>query len=119
MNTFKEVRDRAPLDKYVLERLEHVKGHPVCPFCNSGSGRRANSDSAFFVNPHKPWRWTCFSCGRSGDVFDLADEVEHLNGSKPAQLSAVKAWIDGNGPANPYKQRAPLAGTARPDCYGQ
>ena len=115
MNTFKEVRDRAPLDKYVLEHLEHVNGRPVCPFCNSGNGETANSDSAFFVNPHKPWRWTCFSCGRSGDVFDLADEVEHLNGSKPAQLNAVKAWIGGNGPTSPCKQRAPLAGTARPN----
>ncbi len=115
MNAFKEVRDHAPLDKYVLEHLEHVNNRPVCPFCGSGSGKTANSDSAFFINPHKPWRWTCFSCGRSGDVFDLANEVEHLNGSKLAQFKSVEAWIGGFCPISPHKQPAPLAGLTCPD----
>ena len=45
----------------------------VCPFCNSGNND--NMTAAFHINKT---RFTCFSCGRYGDIFDLVGHIENL-----------------------------------------
>lgn len=58
----------------------------VCPLCGSGTGAKATG--AFSINNNdvttgkKTYKagelWKCFSCGRSGDIFDLCAEYEHI-----------------------------------------
>ena len=51
-----------------LEPAKHQRGFYICPLCGSGTGR--NGTAAFSINPDKI-HWKCFSCNRSGDIFDL------------------------------------------------
>ena len=51
----------------------------VCPFCSSGTGK--NHTGAFSINSKDSTHWKCFSCGKSGDIFDLIGEIENI--SKP------------------------------------
>lgn len=70
------------------ERLESLKGYLrnyvetitqrsksgmyICPLCGSGTG--ANHTGAFSI--HKDGiHWRCFSCNRTGDIFDLYKEI--------------------------------------------
>lgn len=48
----------------------------VCPLCGSGTGK--SHTGAFSIDKKDPTRWKCFSCGHSGDIFDLIGEVEHI-----------------------------------------
>lgn len=59
----------------------------VCPACHSGEGPRHTAAFKVFDDS----RWTCFSCRRAGDVFDLAGI---LNGTedKREQLATVCEW---------------------------
>lgn len=63
------------LPDYVLSVTSKSKGANmyVCPLCNSGNGK--NGSGAFSI---KGERWTCFSCGESGDIFDLIGKVENI-----------------------------------------
>lgn len=66
------MKGAADLKAYAAARLErepHGRGY-VCPACGSGS----RHDSAFSIT-RDGRRWTCFSCGAGGDVFDLAGAV--------------------------------------------
>lgn len=70
---------REGLRRYVEAITEPSKGNMYkCPLpgCNSGEGKKHTG--AFSIDPKKPTRWKCFSCGRSGDIFDLIGEVEGL-----------------------------------------
>ena len=80
------------LKAYSEDKLQRAKGgnRYVCPFCHSGGHGNAGSDSAFNV---KGGKFSCFSCGKSGDIFDLAAEVEGIDpADKRGQLEAVAAW---------------------------
>ncbi len=69
---FARVKGAADLRAYAaakLEREPHGKSY-VCPICGSGSRK----DSALSI-ARDGRRWTCFSCGEGGDVFDLAGAV--------------------------------------------
>lgn len=90
ISTFEQVKQAASLQEYAETKLERAKrgGRYVCPFCSSGGNGGASSDSAFHLRGD---RYTCFSCGASGDIFDLAGQVEGIPG-KRAQLEAVAQW---------------------------
>lgn len=62
-----ELKIRLP--DYVESITQKSKGRNmyVCPLCGSGSG--AHGTGAFSVKDGV--RWTCFSCGKGGDIFDL------------------------------------------------
>lgn len=60
-----------------------IKPKYICPFCGSGSG--PHKTAAFTIYPTS---FNCFSCGKSGDLFDLVGEVEHLD--KAAAIHRVK-----------------------------
>ena len=65
------------LQDYVESITQKSKGANmyVCPICGSGTG--ANHTGAFSIDKDRT-RWKCFSCGKSGDIFDLIGEVEHI-----------------------------------------
>lgn len=88
----------------------------VCPACGSGNGKSRTAAFKVFDDS----RWTCFSCGKGGDVFDLAGI---LNGTEDRneQLEAVSSWAgiegrEGRGAAQtcPHVPK-PAAPTTAPD----
>ena len=48
----------------------------VCPLCESGTGR--NHTGAFFIYDNGA-SWKCFSCNKSGDIYDLYQEINHCD----------------------------------------
>ena len=85
-----EVKQATSLRAYANDHLQHARGALVCPYCGSGGHGTASSDSAFSIRAD---RFTCFSCGKKGDIFDLAAAVEGIDESnKVAQLQAVANW---------------------------
>lgn len=91
------------LKDYTDYHLERSKsGLYVCPFCNSGTGR--NKTGAFSIKGDK---WNCFSCNRSGDLFDLIGAIENL-GTYPERLARAEQ-LYGSAPQPKKKQPQPLA----------
>lgn len=68
---------KARLPEYAEAVLTRSKGKNQynCPFCGSGTGAKATG--AFTVYPETS-RYKCYSCGNSGDIFDLAAHTEGL-----------------------------------------
>ena len=46
----------------------------ICPFCGSGTGKHKTAAFHLFTET----QFKCHSCGKSGDVFNLIMEIEHL-----------------------------------------
>ena len=70
--TFDEIKRRVDLAELCEALGMERRGHAtwVCPCCGSGNG--PNRSAAFSV---KGDGWHCFSCGESGDCFDLVGVV--------------------------------------------
>lgn len=49
-----------------------------CPLKGCGSGTGQHGTGAFTIDTEAPYRWICYSCGRSGDIFDLIREHEGI-----------------------------------------
>lgn len=83
---------KAKLPEYAAEVLTRSKGKNQyrCPFCSSGTG--AKSTGAFTVYP-ETGRYKCFSCGQSGDIFDLMQQVENISIKEVVQYAAKKYGI--------------------------
>ena len=89
---FARVKESVSLTDFAQANLQRARaGHSyVCPFCQSGGHGTANSTSAFSI---KGERFTCFSCNKGGDVFDLAAKVYGIDESdNRAKLEAVAGW---------------------------
>ena len=91
------------LKDYTDYHLERSKsGLYICPFCNSGTGR--NRTGAFSIKGDK---WTCFSCNRSGDLFDLIGAIENL-ATYPERLArAEQLYGTGSQPVKKSKAQPP------------
>jgi len=88
------VKEAVPLKEYCEAHLERRgRSNYVCPFCGSGNG--PNRSAAFTVTGQ---RFKCFSasCGKSGDVFDLAGVLNNTE-DKAEQLEAVAEWAHVDG----------------------
>lgn len=71
---------RTHIKEYADENLTHDKSNRkmyACPYCDSGHGTNDNSTGAFSVDM-KTYRFKCFSCNRTGDIFDLIGQVEKI-----------------------------------------
>lgn len=71
---------RTHIKEYADENLIHDRKSRklyACPYCDSGHGTSNNSDGAFSVDM-KTYRFKCFSCNRTGDLFDLIGQVEKI-----------------------------------------
>lgn len=89
---FREAKEAASLRAYADARLERRGQFYVCPSC--GSGTHAHGTPALSVAADGG-RWTCFSCNRGGDVFDLAGlwlESVGRPAGKAEQLAEVAAF---------------------------
>lgn len=64
-----------------LDTITYKKGKQyICPFpdCRSGTGK--NGTPAFNIIPNtNETRWKCHSCGRSGDIIDLYQELNETD----------------------------------------
>ena len=88
------VKDQTSLKAYCEDHLEkRGKANYVCPFCGSGTG--PNHSAAFSINGS---RFKCFSasCGKGGDIFDLAGAIENTE-DKAEQLESVARWAGVEG----------------------
>lgn len=75
------------LTDYVNSITRRSKGGLyVCPVCQSGTG--AHKTGAFSITQDGR-RWKCFSCGETGDIFDLCAAYERLSLSDATR--AIKA----------------------------
>ena len=81
------------LPEYAEEMLTKSKGKDkyICPFCNSGTLK--NKTGALTVYPTN---FYCFSCGKSGDIFNLMQELENIAKNKVIQYAANKYHIYAN-----------------------
>lgn len=71
---------RTHIKEYADENLIHDRNNRkmyACPYCDSGHGTNDNSTGAFSVDM-KTYRFKCFSCNRTGDLFDLIGQVEKI-----------------------------------------
>lgn len=71
---------RTHIKEYADENLIHDRNNRkmyACPYCDSGHGTSDKSDGAFSVDM-KTYRFKCFSCNRTGDIFDLIGQVEKI-----------------------------------------
>lgn len=71
---------RTHIKEYADENLTHDRTNRklyACPYCDSGHGTSDNSTGAFSVDM-KTYRFKCFSCNRTGDIFDLIGQVEKI-----------------------------------------
>ena len=78
------------LPEYAEEMLTKSKGKDkyICPFCNSGTLK--NKTGALTIYPTN---FYCFSCGKSGDIFNLMQELENIAKNKVIQYAANKYHI--------------------------
>lgn len=77
MNCEKE--DYKAMLRDYIEQITHKSkgGLYACPLCGSGTG--ANKSGALSIAKDGQ-KWTCFSCGKNGDVFDLIGEMYGIDG---------------------------------------
>ena len=66
----------------------------VCPYCSSGLGPHGTGGMTLYNNGY-----FCFSCRKSGDIFDLVGHFEGIEGYRN-QLQRVKELY---GPMDPEK----------------
>lgn len=88
----KLLKAKVSLEDYAQAHLEKAPhGNKfICPYCNSGGNGSFKSDSGFSLKGNS---FKCFACNRSGDIYDLAAQVEHIDETeKRAQLKAVANW---------------------------
>lgn len=87
-NNFEALKHQTSLHEYCESNLEKKGRSFICPACESGKG--PNGTPAFSIKPNDK-EWHCFSCGKGGDIFDLAGIVNNLD-SKAEQLEAVSRF---------------------------
>lgn len=85
---------RTHIKEYADENLIHDRKNRklyACPYCDSGHGTSNNSDGAFSVDM-KTYRFKCFSCNRTGDLFDLIGQVEKIGNFTDQVTRAVSLY---------------------------
>lgn len=71
---------RTHIKEYADDNLIHDRNNRklyACPYCDSGHGTSSDSDGAFSIDMKK-YRFKCFSCNQTGDLFDLIGQVEKI-----------------------------------------
>lgn len=111
---FDEVKRTVSLQEFAeryLRRSPRDSRKFVCPCCKSGDSGKPDSDSAFNIKDDK---WHCFSCQKSGDVFDLAGLISGTD-DKREQLKIVAEFSGVSG--NDYSpcQNKPVESPQKPD----
>lgn len=95
----KELRNCLPAfaKKFLTPSKDKYTEKYVCPFCESGGHDTPNSNSAFGIyvskadDGVKTYKYHCFSCEASGDIFDLAKQI--YSDCKGMPLSFVEETV--------------------------
>ena len=61
-----------------------------CPFCGSGTGKSKTGALTYYPKTNT---FTCFSCHKSGDIYDIIQEVEQIDFNKALSLAADRLNI--------------------------
>ena len=77
------------LRDYVERITERTGSTWVCPLCGSGTGPKRTGGFSIRKDRDGVDRWRCFKCNKSGDIFDLIGEIEHIT-DYPRQLEKAK-----------------------------
>lgn len=76
------LEDLKPYLREYVEKITEKSGNSHnqynCPLCPSGRGKHGTGAFTVFDDNH----WKCFSCGETGDIFDLVEKYEHLTMSE-------------------------------------
>ncbi len=79
------------LPEYVKTNLRASYGDMyVCPFCGSGTGPKGTG--AFGIVPENQTKFNCFSCNKTGDLFDLIGQVEGIPDYNGQKARAVELY---------------------------
>lgn len=93
--TLEEAREsgKSRLQEYAADVLERTRyGGYVCPACGSGTGDHGTG--ALFIDEKSGGiKWKCFSCNTGGDIYDLVELTEHIEG--PARFPERVKYIAG------------------------
>ena len=85
-----EIREKVDIvnliGKYVEIRPAGKNFVGLCPFHNEKT-------PSFNVNPDIQ-RYKCFGCGKSGDIFDFIQEIEHLDFPETLERLAKEAGVE-------------------------
>lgn len=82
------IKARVDLKSYAASVLTKAGKTFVCPCCKSGTGKHGTP--AFSID-NAGTRWKCFSCGKGGDVLDLAGAAYGTD-DKREQICIVSEW---------------------------
>jgi len=106
-----EIRQRAKATAYLKKSKS---GLYICPFCGSGTGIHATGALKYY---QKTNTFTCFSCHKSGDVFDLFMHETGTDYNTALQTLAAEIGVT----IDPYRQTAPYGRIEGPqsDFIGQ
>lgn len=102
--------DTTTIKDYLRDYVESItkkskSGSYVCPLCGSGTGR--HKSGAFSIDPKDPTRWKCFSCDKSGDIFDLIGQYENIP-EYTEQISRAREFLgDSTQPRKKISSSAP------------
>ena len=79
------------LPEYVKTNLRASYGDMYeCPFCGSGTGPKGTG--AFGIVPENRTKFNCFSCNKTGDLFDLIGQVEGIPDYNGQKARAVELY---------------------------
>lgn len=85
---------RLKLPEYVMsitrESPDHERNKYICPLCGSGTGK--DKSGAFSIQGDGI-RWKCFSCDKSGDIFDLIRLHENQVNSFPDAVRFAQEYL--------------------------
>ena len=88
-NQIEEIKNRLNIvdvvDKYVSLKKTGANYSGLCPFHKEKTG-------SFFVNEDLQ-RYKCFGCGKSGDIFNFVQEIEHLDFKETLEKLANQAGV--------------------------
>ena len=90
----------------ITEKSRNQRDQYVCPFCGSGTGKHRTGAFTVFPDHH----FKCFSCGETGDIFDLIEKYENLTKHEATQR-AIELFGTSSGyyfrKKDPIRQSAP------------
>ena len=113
-DVFNDLKAKVSIEDYAAAHLtQHSRNKYLCPACGSGAHTHGTPALSFYHDSNDPaGRFTCFSCGIHGDIFDLVAIVEGIDTTdRKAQAQALAVWagieeptFKGDKPMNNKKQ---------------
>jgi len=94
-NKIEEINSKAAIEDYIrifnlTDDPAGQENHFICPLCNSGTHRGANSTAGFNIYfQDGKYKWFCYACKSGGDIIELYKQVKGI-----ATGEAIKALTE-------------------------